>query len=158
MIGNDLITINYNHRKTISANDFFQAKMAVDRDYKVAGRKFEIFFEKDDNVFCGKRLSGDRDIKLDTLFSIAKDDLITTFPDYHLDGYQVRNIVYSYLKENIMGYGVLAGKNKFKYSIDKSLVKIVYEQMTNKYILSKSTKYYFKLDTKNMKIVDFTKL
>lgn len=157
-ISHDLITITYNHQQNISANSFFQNKMMVEKDYKVAGRKFEIFFEKDNYVFCGKRLSGSRDIKVDTLYTIAKDSLILTFPDYNLEGYQLKNIVYVYLKENITSYSILEGKNKFKFNIDKSLIRIVYEQITHKYIRRKSTKYYFTIDTKNLKIVDFKKL
>lgn len=157
-ISHNHITINYRHLQNISANSFFQNKMKGEKDYKVAGRKFEIFFEKDNNVFCGKRLSGSKDIKVDTLFTISKDSLIMTFPDYHLEGYQVKNIVYAYLKDNIPGYGILAGKNKFKYNIDKYLIKIVYEQITHKYIKRKSEKYYFMLDSKNLNIVDFKKL
>lgn len=157
-MSHNLITINYSHLQNISANSFFQNKMTVEKDYKVAGRKFEIFFEKDNNVFCGKKLSASKEIKVDTLYTISKDSLMMTFPDYHLEGYQVKNIVYAYLKDNIPGYGILDGKNKFKYKIDKSLIKIVYEQITHKYIKRKSTKYYFILDSKNLNIVDFKKL
>lgn len=45
-ISHDLITITYNHQQNISANSFFQNKMMVEKDYKVAGRKFEIFLKK----------------------------------------------------------------------------------------------------------------
>lgn len=71
-ISHNLITINYSHLQNISANSFFQNKMTVEKDYKVAGRKFEIFFEKDNNVFCGKKLSASKEIKVDTLYTISR--------------------------------------------------------------------------------------
>ena len=132
--------------------------MRVEKNYKVAGRKFEIFFEKDEYVFCVKRLSGSRNITLDTLYTIAKDNLILTFPDYHLDGYQVRNIVYEYLKNNVPGYSIPGSTSKFTYDIDKSVIKVIYEQITRKYIKRRSSKYHFKIDTNNLTVLEFKKM
>lgn len=149
------LTITYYQRKEISADDFFQKKMAVEKYYKVAGRKFEIFFEKDNYLYCGKRLSGNKEIKLDTLYIILKDELIQTFPDYHVDGYQVRNVIYEYLKKNIPEYRISGLGNNFTYTVDKSIITVVYEQITHRYIARKSRKFYIKINAKDLTILEF---
>lgn len=151
-------TISYQHKKEISVEKFFHKKMKVEKDYKVSGRKFEIFYEKDDLIYCGKNLTANKNIKVDTLYIIPKRLLLPEFSAYHLDGYQVRDAVYQYLRSNVKGFTNHDYKNHFIYKVDKNIITVMLEQVSHKYLLRKSIKYLLKVDTAKLEIQEFKKL
>ena len=90
------LTITFSHKINMPVNDFFQNRMNQNALYKVAGKKFEVLYDKNDIVICGKPLSNDRiNIKVDTLFFVNKRELESFFPNYYLEGETVRNIIWT---------------------------------------------------------------
>ncbi|WP_346986199.1 hypothetical protein [Chryseobacterium sp. POE27] len=132
-------TISYIHKKEMSPEDFFQKRMRQSKMYKVTGKKLEIFFEKDNTFFLGRNLLAGTDktsIKVDTLYIISQKILVNYFPDYQLEGEDVRDVVYKYLYKNIPGFSGNIS-SKFAYKIDKNIIDVDYKNITRKYIAKK---------------------
>lgn len=152
-------TISYIHKKEMSPEDFFQKRMRQSKMYKVTGKKLEIFFEKNNTFFLGRNLvsgSNETMIKVDTLYVIPKENLVNYFPDYQLEGDDVREIVYKYLYKNIPGFSGNIN-SKFVYKIDKNILEVDYNNITRKYVTKKSATYHFKINTDNLEILEFKK-
>ncbi|WP_449386709.1 hypothetical protein [Chryseobacterium lineare] len=151
--------ISYVQKKEMSAEDFFQKRMRQSKMYKVTGKKLEIFFEKDNTFFLGRNLLAGTDktsIKVDTLYIISQKILVNYFSDYQLEGEDVRDVVYKYLYKNIPGFSGNIS-SKFTYKIDKNIIDVDYKNITRKYIAKKSAIYHFKINTENLKILEFKK-
>jgi len=152
-------TIFYNYKKAMSAEDFFQARMKQSKVYKISGKKLEIFFEKNDTFFLGRNLLSGNErttIKADTLYIISKENLMSYFPDYQLEGEEVREVVYKYLRENIPNFSGNMN-SRFTYTLDKNILNVDYENITRRYIVKKSAVYHFKIHTGTLKILEFKK-
>lgn len=157
--GNGNITISYNYKKEMSVEDFFRTRMKQSKKYKVVGKKLEIFFEKDNTFFIGRNmLSGNdkKSVKVDTLFTIPKMNLVTAFPDYHLERDDVRDVVYKYLYKNVPGFSGTVNSTLI-YKLDKNIIDVDYENVTRKYVIKKTTLYHFKISADDLKILDFKK-
>ncbi|WP_374459886.1 hypothetical protein [Chryseobacterium taeanense] len=151
--------ISYIHKKEMSVEDFFQKRMKQSKMYKVTGKKLEIFFEKDNTFFLGRNLLSGSDgkmVKVDTLYTIPKESLVTHFPAYHLEGDDVRDVIYKYLYKNIPGFSGTVN-SKFTYKLDKNIIDVDYKNISRRYIIKKSTGYHFKISTDDLKILDFKK-
>lgn len=154
------LTITFSHKINMPVNDFFQNRMNQNALYKVAGKKFEVLYDKNDIVICGKPLSNDRiNIKVDTLFFVNKRELESFFPNYYLEGETVRNIIFEHLKK-IYGNEATPGnkKNIFKYYLDNNLLIVEYEQTNWRYIVNRTNKYRFIIDPLKIKVLEMEKL
>lgn len=143
----------------MSAEDFFQKRMRQSKMYKVTGKKLEIFFEKNNMFFLGRNLisgSSGTVIKVDTLYIIPKENLINYFPYYHLEGDDVRAVVYKYLYKNIPGFSGNIS-SRFTFKLDKNIINVDYVNITHRYIAKKSTSYHFKINTDSLEILEFKK-
>jgi hypothetical protein len=152
-------TISYIHKKEMSPEDFFQKRMRQSKMYKVTGKKLEIFFEKKNTFFLGRNLvsgSNGTMIKVDTLYVIPKENLVNYFPDYQLEGDDVREMIYKYLYKNIPGFNENIG-SRFTFKLDKNIINVDYVNITRRYIAKKSAIYHFKINTENLKILEFKK-
>ncbi|SEM47829.1 hypothetical protein SAMN05421856_103447 [Chryseobacterium taichungense] len=157
--GNGNVTISYIQKKEMSVEDFFQTRMKQSKKYKVVGKKLEIFFEKDNTFFLGRNMLPGNDkksVKVDTLYTIPKMNLVAAFPDYHLEGDDVRDVVYRYLYKNVPGFSGTVNSTLI-YKLDKNIIDIDYENVTRKYIIKKTALYHFKISTDDLKILDFKK-
>lgn len=133
--------------------------MKQSKRYKVSGKKLEIFFEKNNIFFLGRNLLSGNDrttIKVDTLYIIPKENLVNCFPDYQLEGEEIREVVYKYLHENIPDFSGNVN-SRFIYRLDKNILNVDYENITRRYIVKKSAVYHFKIHTDTLKILEFKK-
>lgn len=143
--------LNYNEKKQISALDFFNIRMNQAKDYKVSGKKLEIFKDDTDFLFCAKfeKIDGNN-FFAESVFVIPKGELLKIFPNYYVEGYQLRAMIYDFLLKNSENYSVNGFKNRFIYELVGNEFNVHYSQYKGKKIVNK----YFFVISENLQITE----